>query len=297
MTPREIQPTDFPHPAQFHRVAAGEIAYVDLGPTAADATDEVILCVHGNPTWSYYYRRVIDRFGDRRRVIAVDHLGCGRSDRPSQSQFDYTMAAHRDNLLSLIESLDLRRVTLLAHDWGGAIGTAAAVAASDRFDRLALLNTAAFPPPYIPLRISACRWPIVGPVGVRGLNAFARAATTMTMNRRSLTSSQRDAYLAPYNSWKNRVAVDAFVRDIPMKPSHRTYQTLVDLERSLPSLASKKIALIWGMKDWCFRPECLRRLQAVWPDATVTEIEDAGHYVLEDAHEETLAAISQLLAR
>lgn len=302
MTLREIQPHDFPHPAKFHRVDAGEMSYVDSqidgnDGGGHDGDSEVILCVHGNPTWSYYYRRLFGQFGDRRRVIAVDHLGCGRSDRPSRSQFAYTMAAHRDNLLSLIESLDLRRITLVAHDWGGAIGTAAVVAAADRFERMALLNTAAFPPPYIPKRIAACRWPVLGPIAVRGFNAFAVAATTMTMNRRKLSPSERSALLAPYNNWHNRVAVDAFVRDIPMGKEHPTHQTLVDLEESLPGLSDKKIALIWGMKDWCFRPECLRRLQTVWPDAVVTEIDDAGHYVLEDAPDETLAAIEQLLNR
>ena len=295
MPPREIDLPSFPYPAKFHRVDGGEMAYVDVGPAAA-GSGQTILCVHGNPTWSYYYRRVIERYSPSHRVVAVDHLGCGRSDRPSRRGFGYAMADHVGNLVSLIESLDLHNITLVAHDWGGAIGTAAAIATIDRIDRIMLLNTAAFPPPYIPRRIAVCRWPVVGPIAVRGFNAFARAAVPMAMNRGKLSADDAAALLAPYDGWQNRIAIDSFVRDIPMHRSHRTYATLSQLETDLPRLKNKPIGLTWGMEDWCFRPECLDRLAAVWPDALVTRIEDAGHYVLEDAPEEVLDSIDRLLS-
>ena len=287
-----------PYASRDFSVAGGTMRYLDEGNPDAE---ETILCVHGNPTWSFYYRKVIERFAqDRqgkpgRRVIAVDHLGCGRSDKPSRDQFLYTMAAHRDNLVSLIDHLDLRNVTLLAHDWGGAIGLSSLVERRDRFSRIMLLNTAAFPPPYVPIRISACRWPIVGTPMVRGLNAFAKAAVTMTMSRNKMTADVAEGLLAPYYNWETRVAIDAFVRDIPTSDSHPTMATLRKLESDLPGLATLPSLLVWGMKDWCFRPECLRRLQAAWPDATSVEIEDAGHYVIEDAPQETLDAIDQFL--
>ena len=281
----------FPYTSKQHEVAGGTIRYVDEG--AEDG--EVILCVHGNPTWSFYYRRVIERFSKTHRVIAVDHLGCGRSDRPSQSEFDYTMASHRDNLVCLIDALSLKRVTLLAHDWGGAIGLSSLVARRACFERLILLNTAAFPPPYVPWRIAACRTPIFGTAAVRGLNAFAKAAVTMAMSRTKMDAGTATGLLAPYDSWKNRVAIDGFVRDIPLSKSHPTYKTLSDLESALPSLADIPSLLVWGMQDWCFRPECLRRFQQVWPDAQSVEIADAGHYVIEDAPEQTIDAIAGFL--
>lgn len=281
----------FSHQPKQHAVAGGNISYVDQG----DPDRDVILCVHGNPTWSFYYRSVFDRFADTHRIIAVDHLGCGRSDRPERSKFGYTLADHRDNLVSLIDTLDLNQVTLLAHDWGGAIGLSSVLERRDRFHKIALLNTAAFPPPYVPWRIAACRFPVLGTAAVRGLNAFAKAAVTMAMSRNRLEPAVANGLLAPYDSWKNRVAIDAFVRDIPMTDRHPTHATLRDLEAALPSLADLPALLVWGMRDWCFRPECLRHFQAVWPQAISVELEDAGHYVIEDAPTETLDAISNFL--
>ena len=283
--------------APVNRIDVGghALAYRDVRPAAGDAKG-TILCVHGNPTWSYYYRSVAQRFGDQYRVVAVDHLGCGNSDKPTQAEFDYTLANHQSNLISLVEQLRIDNVVLLAHDWGGAIGLGAVAACKPRFRGVMLLNTAAFPPPYVPWRIAACRIPLLGTLGVRGLNLFARAAVTMAMDRNRMRPAVAANLLAPYDSWDNRVAIDAFVRDIPLSKSHPTYRTLVDLENTLPSLADLPSLLIWGMKDWCFRPECLRRFESVWPSATTVEIADAGHYVIEDACQETLDAIARFLA-
>ncbi|QEF97134.1 Haloalkane dehalogenase [Stieleria maiorica] len=290
----------FDAPVKRFDVGGHALAYRDVGPTAGEsdsaaAPRPTILCVHGNPTWSYYYRGVAQRFGADYRVIAVDHIGCGHSDKPSQSEFAYTLANHQSNLAALIEHLDLSDVVLLAHDWGGAIGLGSVVRCKPRFRGIMLLNTAAFPPPYVPWRIAACRIPVLGTLGVRGVNLFARAAITMAMSRNRMRPAVAANLLKPYDSWANRVAIDAFVRDIPLSKAAPTYQTLVDLENALPSLADLPSLLVWGMKDWCFRPECLRRFQSVWPSASSVEIDDAGHYVIEDAPGETLAAIGQFL--
>ncbi|MGI9471866.1 MAG: alpha/beta fold hydrolase, partial [Rubripirellula sp.] len=129
-------------PYKSHELSVGPHAlrYLDEGTGG-----ETLLCVHGNPTWSFYWRRIVERFSSDRRVVAVDHLGCGRSDQPSRSEFPYTLAAHRDNLVALIDSLDLDRITLVAHDWGGAIGLASVLERQDRLQRIILLNTGAFP--------------------------------------------------------------------------------------------------------------------------------------------------------
>lgn len=280
-----------PYESHELRVGAHRLRYLDEG-----SGGETLLCVHGNPTWSFYWRSIVESFSDDRRVVAVDHVGCGRSDKPSRSDFPYNLAAHRDNLVHLIDTLDLNQVTLIAHDWGGAIGLSSLLERRDRFHRIVLLNTGAFPPPYIPWRIAACRIPLLGTAAVRGLNAFARAAISMAMSRQKMPAEVAEGLLAPYDNWSHRVAIDAFVRDIPMSPRHPTYQTLQDLEKRLPSLNELPSLLVWGMKDWCFRPECLRRFQGAWPNATSVEIADAGHYVIEDANEETLQAISRFLA-
>lgn len=271
--------------------------YLDNRPDQAASDDTpVILCVHGNPTWSFYWRSIFETFGDRYRVVAVDHIGCGLSDKPLQSEFAYSLAAHRDNLVRLIDHLKLRNVILLAHDWGGAIGLAASVAQVASMAGLMLLNTAAFPPPYVPWRIAACRIPLLGTLSLRGLNLFARAAVPMAMSKTKLDKTVAQGLLYPYGNWKDRVGIDSFVRDIPLTTWHRTDRVLRQLEQDLSKLAHLPKLLVWGMRDWCFRPECLERFLLHWPDATAVRLADAGHYVIEDDPRATLDAIEGFLS-
>lgn len=295
-----------PYRSKTLKVGKHHLRYLDEGPAETSSPETnpsgdamnipTILCIHGNPTWSFYYRRVIERFSPTCRVVAIDHIGCGRSDKPPKDQFPYTMAAHRNNVVKVIDQLDLQNIVLLAHDWGGAIGLSAVHSRLARLAGMVLLNTAAFPPPYVPRRIAACRWPIVGTPAVRGLNLFAKAAVTMAMSRTTLSSEAAAGLLAPYDNWANRVAIDRFVHDIPLRQSHPTYETLSQLEASLKDFDDVPIQLIWGMKDWCFRVECLRRFQQVWPHAKVNELATTGHYVMEDSPDETLQTIDAFLS-
>ena len=266
--------------------------YVDEGPK--ENSKHTILCVHGNPTWSFYYRSILSRFRDAHRVIAVDHIGCGLSDKPQR--YAYSLATHTDNLIRLLDELDLRQVTMVVHDWGGAIGLGAAVERLDRIRNLLILNTGAFPPPYLPRRIAACRIPWIGPFAIRYANAFAKAAIYMAIDRLpKLSDKARDGLLAPYNSPQNRIAIDGFVQDIPMSPRHPTWQVLSQLERNLPQLSHLPIHFVWGMRDWCFRPECMERMNIAWPNATRRELQDVGHYVMEEAPTEVLEELQKLV--
>jgi haloalkane dehalogenase len=245
-----------------------------------------ILFVHGNPTWSFYYRNLINHFRSTHRTVAVDNIGCGLSDKPQT--YDYSLSQHIENTVQLIDHLD---------DWGGAIGLGSLLKRRDRFRKIVLFNTGAFPPPFIPFRIRVCRWPLVGQIAVRGFNAFARAAITMaTEQPGGLNRNVSAGLLAPYDNWTNRVAIHRFVKDIPLSKSHPTWKTLADIESELPSLDGKmQIKLIWGMKDWCFRPDCLDRFRKHWPFAQVTEFDEAGHYVVEDETEQIIQLMSEFL--
>lgn len=282
--------TEYPFTSRYASIDGRQYHYVDEGKGIAP-----IVCVHGNPTWSFYYRSVIHRFRDQHRVLAVDHLGCGLSEKPQR--YEYSLARHTGNLIQWMDQLDLRNVLLVVHDWGGAIGLGAAVARPDRIARILLLNTAAFPPPYMPLRIAACRIPWLGSLAVRGLNAFAYGATYMAIDYlKRLPPNTKAGLLSPYDSFKNRVAIDGFVRDIPMTKSHPTYETLARLEQSLDLLESKPASIVWGMKDWCFRPECLERLERLFPKARVRRLEEVGHYVMEEAPQAVAEEIALLQA-
>jgi len=264
--------------------------YVDEGQ------GETLLLVHGNPTWSFYWRNLIRALAPRYRLIAIDHMGCGLSDKPSG--YRYRLEQHIENLSRLVERLDLRDVTLVAHDWGGPIGLGAALAAPERFARFVLMNTAAFRSREIPWRIRICRTPLLGRVAVQGLNAFARAALRMAVcHHDRMAAEVRAGFLAPYDEWSNREAIYRFVQDIPLSPGHPSYDTLKTIENGLPKLASHPWLLLWGMRDWCFTPRFLERFKHFVPAAEVVTFADAGHYVVEDAHERITPAIEDFLER
>lgn len=267
-------------------VDGGIMHYVDEG------TGPVLLMVHGNPTWSFAWRRLITALSTEYRVIAVDHLGCGFSEKPQQDL--YTLEQHIQRLTSLVQCLQLQQVTLFAHDWGGAIGMGTAVRLPEQFCRFVLMNTAAFRSRRIPLRIALCRIPLLGTWGLRALNLFSLAAVKMASETKLSQSAVR-GLLAPYDSWSNRIAVSEFVHDIPLRSSHRSYKTLESVERGLEQFRNHPMLLIWGMRDWCFTPHFYNEFCERFPAATKHPIATAGHYLFEDAHEELLASAREFL--
>lgn len=252
-----------------------------------------ILMVHGNPSWSFAWRKFVKHFSASHRCIAVDHLGMGLSAKPQS--YAYTIDQHISNLCHLIETLDLKDVTLVGHDWGGCIGMGAAGRLPERFKRFVMMNTAAFRSTEIPFRIALCRIPALGAIGVRGFNLFAGAAITQAVEK-TMAPVVKQGYLYPYSSWGNRIAVHRFVQEIPLKPSHPTYQTLVEVEESLAQFSDHPFLLPWGEKDWCFTTNFLEEWERRFPEAETVRIPDAGHYVFEDAHEIIIPKMSEFLS-
>jgi len=279
------------YPFASHEIRLDGLRYHYLD----EGQGEPLLLVHGNPTWSFYWRELVKGLRGRYRLIVPDHIGCGLSDKPQD--YEYRLARHVGNLRQLISHLRLDRITLLAHDWGGAIGLGAAVAQPDRFSRFVLFNTAAFRSPDMPWRIRACRIPLLGRLAVQGLNGFARAAVSMAVEKRErMTAEVKAGLLAPYDCWRHRIATHRFVLDIPMSPEHPSYQTLFGIEQKLALLRERPMKFIWGMRDWCFTPAFLERFMEFFPDAEVERLEDAGHYVIEDAYERIVPSVGRFLA-
>ncbi|MCA9548709.1 MAG: alpha/beta fold hydrolase [Myxococcales bacterium] len=283
---------EYPWASQFLDVGAGRLAYLDEGPKGAP----VLLMLHGNPTWSFYYRHLVKAFSGEYRVVVPDHLGCGRSDKPQG--FSYRLEDHIHNVERLVAHLGLEAINLVVHDWGGAIGMGFTVAHPEKVARIVVLNTAAFPSDRIPFTINLVRIPGFGALSVRGLNAFAKVALLRCVHHKErLTEDVKAGYLAPYDSWANRVATLRFVEDIPMSASHPSHAALARIADGLAGLKKKPMLIAWGAHDFVFN----RHFYAEWvqrfPDAEAHYIEDASHYVLEDAHERITQWMRPFLTR
>jgi pimeloyl-ACP methyl ester carboxylesterase len=264
---------------------AGELSYLDEG-----TGDEAVVMVHGNPTWSFFYRTVVLALRGRIRCIVPDHLGCGLSAKPQD--YDYTLPNHVANLGRLLDSLNLRKIHLVVHDWGGPIGLGAGLPRHEKLGRVVILNTAAFADTVVPWRIRFCRMPVVGEIAVRGFNGFAWPATWMAVTK-PLPADVKRGFLFPYDSWANRIATHRFVRDIPQGVGAANDRALAEIERALPLLREKPVRIVWGGQDFCFNRHYFDRWREVLPNAHADYLPQAGHYLLEDAREQVIGAIEQ----
>jgi len=280
---------EYPFESHWYRAGEHTLHYIDEG------SGPPLLMVHGNPTWSFAWRRFVKELSREYRVIAIDHLGCGFSEKP-QDRGLYVLDQHIARLAGLVESLDLQDVTLFGHDWGGAIGMGCAGRQPSRFKRFVLMNTAAFRSRRIPVRIALCRIPVLGRIAVQGLNLFSLMALRMAVSQ-PLPRPVRDGLVAPYDSWQNRIAVHEFVQDIPLQQSHRSYQTLVDVEQCLAQFQNHPVLLVWGMQDWCFTPEFLDEFRKRFPAAEELPLEQAGHYVFEDGFQDIMPRVRKFLSQ
>ena len=281
---------NYPFKSNFLNLRGGRLHYIDEG------SGPVIIMLHGNPTWSYHYRHLISHFQQSHRVIALDHMGCGLSDKPPD--YPYCLEQHIENLQYLIDQLKIDKFSLIVHDWGGAIGFGCAVKYPDRIEKISLMNTAAFRSTRIPWRIRLCRLPIFGEIIVRLFNGFAAPACFMAVVKK-LPAETIKGYLAPYDSWFNRIAIARFVEDIPVDEKHRSYAKLLEIENNLSLLREQKIPLLilWGGKDFCFTDHFYQEWQRRFPEAESHYFSDGGHYILEDKIVEIIPILQSFFSK
>jgi haloalkane dehalogenase len=279
--------------------------YLDVGGFRLHCLDEgsgpPVVMLHGNPTWSFYYRNLVLALRGAHRAVVPDHIGCGLSDKPRAAHYPYTLARRVDDLDALLEQLAVREpVTLIVHDWGGMIGLAWAVRHPERISRLVVFNTSAFHLPaakMLPWQLWLVRNTPLGPLLVRGLNAFCRGAARRCCTRRAMSPAIRAGYLRPYDSWAHRVAVLRFVQDIPLRSRDPGYDLVTATQDGLDLLRHVPVLICWGMRDFVFDYHFLAEWERRFPQAEVHRFADAGHYVLEDAAEEIVPRVSQFLSR
>jgi haloalkane dehalogenase len=288
----------WPYRPQWLDTPDGRLHYIDEGPR----TGTPVVMLHGNATWGFLFRNFIGPLVEQgHRVVVPDHLGFGRSDKPPREDA-YRLALHTDRLEALLQSLELDHVTLVITEWGGAIGLGWAIRHPDRVGRLVVMNAPYPERPSKRLRLPApillFRAPILGPLFVKGLNAFTRGFLfrAAVVHPEHLTPAIKAAYLAPHPTWKSRTGVLEFPRQIPTRPTGPVADAAAEAEQALDLFADRPVQILWGMRDISFSPDVLAQWTTRFPAADVLRLDDAGHCIQEDAPDRVVSALTRFLS-
>lgn len=289
MEPDDSKRFEYPFSSNFFDVDGVRIHYVDEG------SGQPVLLVHGQPTWSYLYRKVIPPLvAAGFRCIAPDLMGFGLSDKPTKESA-YTVQRHVAMLSFLVQHLNLRSVTVVCHDWGGPIGLRFAIDHQDAIAGLVILNTMAKPLP-IPWWFRLLfRSPGLSTFLVRRLDLLRRVAfAPKILFKRRLDPRAREQYFLPHNTSMQRAGVAAFPKLIPSNTAHPTYTYVSDIESTLKTW-DVPVLVMFSDRDPVFKPRDGQHLADVVPNGRFYLVKGAGHYLQEDAADEVAEQIKKFL--
>lgn len=270
----------FPYESRFIEIDGHVVHYVDEGE------GPLLLMLHGNPTWSFLYRRVIELLRDRFRCIALDYPGFGLSR--AGPRYDFRPESHESVLIRFVERLGLTELTLVMQDWGGPIGLGVAGKEPGRVRALVIGNTWAWPVADDPhfVRFSKLMGGRLGGFAIRRFNAFVNVLIPLGTRRRRLTRTEMGAYRTPMNTPERREATRIFPREILGSTTF-----LRRVEANLSRLRTQPVLLCWGTADIAFRERERERFEGIFPDASTVTLDGAGHYIQEDAPNEIAEAV------
>jgi haloalkane dehalogenase len=275
----------FPYKAHYQEINGFQMHYVDEGK------GEPIVMFHGMPTWGYLYRKFIKILSKSNRVIVPDQMGFGKSDVPQDKP--YLLKQHLDNTSKLLLGLDLREMTIVVQDWGGPIGIGFGVHNADRIKQLVIMNTSigimkeGAKPWYQPLVEKGIYESTIS--NIEGL------ITSGIYNKSNINKNMLKAYSAPFPDKKSLIGAFAWPKDIPVGDSHPSANTMRYVRQNLDVLKDKKKILIWGMKDPIFSKKMISWWEKIYPGIEIFKIENASHFLQEDAPEEIISIIQDFI--
>lgn len=269
----------YPFESRFVEVEGCRVHYVDEGSGPA------LLMLHGNPTWSFLYRGIIQRLRDRFRCVALDYPGFGLST--AAPGYDFRPATHARIVEQFVLGLDLRELTPVMQDWGGPIGLAVAERHPERIQALVIANTWAWPVMGDRRfeRFSKLLGGRAGGFFIRRFNAFVNLLVPVGV-RHKVPREVMTAYRQPLATPARREATHVFPREILA-----SREFLATVESSLPRLQSLPALIVWGDRDMAFREKERRHFERLFPDHRTVVLRGAGHFLQEDAPAEVASAI------
>lgn len=280
-----LDAAEYPFTSRYFDVGGANMHYIDEG------SGPVLLFVHGTPSWSFDFRKVILALHDQFRCIAIDHIGFGLSDKPEH--YDYSTQQHAHTLERFILHLDLRQLTLALHDFGGPIGFAAALRLPERIKGMVVLNSWLWSsegdPDFIKLS-KALKSPLL-PFLYRRLNFSPRFILPASFGSRKPGRQVLRHYTRPFANHRQRNGALAFARSLLNDQGW-----FESLWRRRNALAHQPMLFIWGMQDPVVKPAQLARFQAGFPQAQTVALNHSGHFPQEEAPHEVAEAIRGFMA-
>jgi haloalkane dehalogenase len=279
---------DFPFSPRYVEVNSLRIHYIDEGE------GELILCLHGEPTWSYLYRKMIPVLSAKHRVLAMDFVGFGRSDKYSERE-EYSYEMHHDTLTGFIKALDLDGITLVVQDWGGLIGLTVASEMPEKFKRLVIMNTF-LPTGEEPLGKAFHKWrEFVNKVSQLQIG---RVIGSGLADRERMTPEAKAAYDAPFPDASYKVGARMWPLLVPVQPEDPGAKEMKNARKVL-SKWEKPVAVMFSDKDPITRAGYDFFLNLI-PSVSESDgilIEDAGHFLQEEKGEEIAEHILRFISR
>lgn len=274
---KELFHEEYPFRSNFIDVKGQRMHYIDEG-----TGDETVLMVHSGMCWSFFFRKIVRKLSDKRRVVVPDLIGYGLSEK--STSFGYTLEDHIDSLEELAEKLALNNITIVVHGWGATTGLGYAVRHSKKIKRVVALNGVAFIIPIVFGMWLLGRIYLLGLLLVRTSNRFMKHFFKKT--GRQVTPAIKQVYLMPYDSYQSRIAIHRFIQNIPVSKWHPSWMSMIHIQRKLHTLKDVPFYIIWAKWDRFLGSGVFNKWRKYLPDAEFISFERSDFFMFEDEESE-----------